>query len=62
MMAKYPPSGECERNGLYLYGVREGGDVRPGALPAGTNPTRASLLKAALLDLKSTTNTFALPA
>ena len=59
IMAKYAPSANAN-NGLYLYGVAKAETFVQALYAAGKNPTRASLM-AALLNMKSTANKFALP-
>ncbi len=59
IMAKYAPSANAN-NGLYLYGVAKAETFVQALYAAGKNPTRAGLM-AAMLNLKSTTNKFALP-
>jgi branched-chain amino acid transport system substrate-binding protein len=48
LLAKYGPSGADPRNTFYFYGFAKGYDVVKVLYNAGKNPTRASLMKAAL--------------
>jgi branched-chain amino acid transport system substrate-binding protein len=59
IMAKYAPSANAN-DGLYYYGVAKAETFVQALTAAGRNPTRASF-QAALNNMKSTTNRFALP-
>jgi branched-chain amino acid transport system substrate-binding protein len=48
LLAKYGPSGADSNNGFYYYGVAKAYDTAKVLFNAGKNPTRASLMRAAL--------------